>query len=351
MCVISNNIAKICKKLGLIVDLVITYILPNSNKAILLISRLNSRFGGVSKAQLSLKKAVSRRKFNFASEQRIQNLQQIQMKKKTEAKCKWAISAFVDWREERLRVFNYDYSIYMCDLRNLEQVTKGDLAYCLCRFVPEVTKSRGDGPYPGKTLYQMVIAIQKHLWVNKIHWRLVEDPEFSEFKTVLDNVMQERTRQNVGVTKKQAQVITYEFEEKLWKEGVLGEDTPDKLRQTVLFLIGINLFLRAVDKHYNLRRDVPGKDSQLSVQYNDFGDKCIVYKEDNVTKTRDGGLADMNYECKEVWIFPNKENVQHCPVRVIQKYLSLCPKNYFKKDNFYLQSLQKPTPVNGIRNK
>ena len=79
-------------------------------------------------------------------------------------------------------------------------------------------------------------------------------------------------------------------------------------------MIGINLFLRAVDEHYNLRRNMPGKDSQFSVQYNDFGDKCIVYNEDNVTKTDGGGLSDMNREWKEVWIFPNIDNPTCCPV-------------------------------------
>ena len=32
-----------------------------------------------------------------------------------------------------------------------------------------------------------------------------------------------------------------------------------------------------------------------------------------------------------------------CPVRLTQKYLSLCP-DYVKKSNFYLRSLEKPTP-------
>ena len=257
---------------------------------------------------------MSRRKFNFLPEARIQNLQQIQLKKRTEAMCSWAVTAYCDWRNERLRTFNYDYSIYSADLNKLESLTKGDLQHALCHFMPEVTKSRGEGPYPACTLYQLVVVIQKYLWVNKINWQLVEGKDFSDLKIVLDNVMQERMKANIGVGHKQAQVITYKFEEKMWNTGILGEDTPDKLRNTVLYVIGINLFLRAVDEHYNLRRDMPGKDFQLSVQYNDFGDKCIVYNEDTVTKTHDGGLSDMNHECKEVWIFPNIDNPTCCPV-------------------------------------
>ena len=62
-----------------------------------------------------------------------------------------------------------------------------------------------------------------------------------------------------------------------------------------------------------------------------------------MTKTYDGGLADRHYDCKEVWVFPNEECPERCPVRLIEKYLALCPK-YDKKSNLYLQSLQKPSP-------
>ena len=235
---------------------------------------------------LSTKKTVSRCKFQFVSEDRIQKLQQVQMKKSSEAKCNWALTAYNDWRDERLRSFNYDVGIYYADLRDLPNLTKENLQHSLCRFIPEVTKSRGEGPYPGQTLYQMVVAIQKHLWVNKIHWQLVEGHEFSDLKMVLDNVMQERTRANIGVVKRQAEVITYEFEEKMWQEGILGESTLDILRQTVLYLLGVNLMLRAVEEHYYLCRDIPAKDSQLSVRYDKFGEKCIFYQEDRNSRQK-----------------------------------------------------------------
>ena len=154
--------------------------------------------------------------------------------------------------------------------------------------------------------------------------------------------MKERTAMNVGVNKKQAGLISYEVEEKLWKTGLLGEDTPDILRDTVLFLIGINVTLRAVEEHYNLRRPMPNEPSQLSFETDSQGVRCVVYREDRITKTHDGGLNDMKSERKEVWIYPNN-NVNRCPVRLIEKYMSLCPK-YQKKKNFYLKAKQKPTP-------
>ena len=57
--------------------------------------------------------------------------------------------------------------------------------------------------------------------------------------------MKEHTALNVGTTKKQAELITYAQENYLWKEGILGESNPDQLRDTVLYLLGVHLALRA----------------------------------------------------------------------------------------------------------
>ena len=72
-----------------------------------------------------------------------------------------------------------------------------------------MTKSKGEGLYPGKTLYQMIVAIQKYLNVNKINWKLVDskDPEFSELRTVLDNVMKERASLGIDRNCKEASRI------------------------------------------------------------------------------------------------------------------------------------------------
>ena len=76
------------------------------------------------KSRLSLNKTVSNRKFNFVSENRIKQLQAIRLKKSTESKCNWAVKAYIDWRAERLRTFNYDYSIYMANITNLQALQK-----------------------------------------------------------------------------------------------------------------------------------------------------------------------------------------------------------------------------------
>ena len=286
-------------------------------------------------------RAMSKRTIKITSSQRLLKLKQIQLKKNTEAKCNWAIAAYIDWQNDRLKTNNYNYSVYMADITNLDQLDKACFKDALCMFIPEVTKRDGD-LYPGPTLYQIIVAIQKHLNVNRIKWELVTGHYFLDVRTVLDNVMKERTALNLGVNKKQANLITYEMEQDLWNRNFLGEDSPEKLRLTVYFLVGLRLMFRSVQDHYNLRRDLPNNPSQFTFEMID-GVRCIHYREDHVTKTHDGGLSDMKHKRKEGIIYPG-DNFDRDPVRLIEKYLGLCPQFYFAKPNFYLQTLRKPSP-------
>ena len=118
------------------------------------------------------------------------------------------------------------------------------------------------------------------------------------------------------------------------------------MRHTVLFLLGINCTLRAGDEHYQLRRETPLKKSQIQFEVSELGERCLVYYEETGTKSNDGGLKHMRYDRKIVWVHPNNVNRERCPVRLVEKYLSLCPP-VKKKDNFYLQSVQKNSPVTG----
>ena len=117
------------------------------------------------------------------------------------------------------------------------------------------------------------------------------------------------------------------------------------MRNKVLFLIGINCSLRAGDEHHDLRRSTLTKPSQFSFERNDKEERCLVYREDTVTKTNDGGLAHMHKECKIVWVYPS-QNLSRCPVWLVDKYISLCPEVGPKqKPNFYLRSLDKINPA------
>ena len=125
---------------------------------------------------------------------------------------------------------NYDEQIFNANLKSLETLQKSDFSHALCHFIPKITKAKDGTEYPGKTLYELVIAIQWHLNENSVNWKLIDDPDFCNVKVVLDNVLKERAKQNIGMIKKQVQVITHSFEDELWKKSILGKDTPDKLR-------------------------------------------------------------------------------------------------------------------------
>ena len=131
----------------------------------------------------------------------------------------------------------------------------------------------------------------------------------------------------------------------LWEKGILGDSNPTQLRGTVLFLLGMNVGLRAGDEHYNLRHDSSDLPSQLQFRRNDQGIRCLVYTEDCTTKTNDGGLKHMCKERKVVWVYPSA-NSKRCPVRIIDKYMSLLPAvRENRKANFYLRSLERFTPA------
>ena len=57
------------------------------------------------------------------------------------------------------------------------------------------------------------------------------------------------------VSKKQADVISVDDEEKLWTCGGLGGDNPQQLVDTILFLNGLHFALRSGVEHRNLMVD------------------------------------------------------------------------------------------------
>ena len=105
-----------------------------------------------------------------------------------------------------------------------------------------------------------------------------------------------------------------------------------------------NLFIHLTRSHFSLiAKSCVTLGIPSLFERNQVGDRCLVYYEDTCTKTNDGGLKHMHKERKIVWIFPSKENVNRCTVRLVDKYLGPCPPKT-TKSNFYLRSLDKPNP-------
>ena len=110
---------------------------------------------------------------------------------------------------------------------------------------------------------------------------------FRSVRNTLDNVMKERTAEGVG-GRPERDPILEEHEQVLWEKGTLGEDSPDKLRQTVFFLIGVRFGLRGLKEQYDLRRY---PDSQINIVKID-GKDALVYRSSSQKLDRGGYLIE-----------------------------------------------------------
>ena len=70
----------------------------------------------------------------------------------------------------------------------------------------------------------------------KVPVDIYKDPLFAYFRGAFDSVLKELHQQGIGIYKKQAEVISPEVEERLWNEGVLGDDTPKETSGHFSFL-------------------------------------------------------------------------------------------------------------------
>ena len=76
---------------------------------------------------------------------------------------------------------------------------------------------------------------------------------------------------DLGVKKRQAEPISIQEENVLWKKGCLGEQDPHTLLDTVLFLCGIHFALRSGEEHRSLHL------SQFEIQQIENGSQCLVF--------------------------------------------------------------------------
>ncbi len=53
----------------------------------------------------------------------------------------------------------------------------------------------------------------------------------------------------MGSTKRQAEILTREDEDKLWKEGLFGDMTPQQLLDTIIFYNGLYFSLLSGREH------------------------------------------------------------------------------------------------------
>ena len=279
----------------------------------------------------SASKATGKKRFaSPISESDIMRLIDDAIPANTQKTTLWAVRTWKDWATQRKE--NGDE--VPCDL---EVATNEDINKWLARFVLEVRNQRGEC-YTGATIYSLCAGLQRHICDVRMANKgksldIYTNCEFTYFRSVLDSVLKQLHKQGVGTVKKRAEGISHELEDHLWKSKVLGDDTPQKLLDTLVFCFGLNLALRSGQEHRDLRPD-------MLVLSEPPGAKAYLTYTESGSKNNSGGLRDRRVANKSVKVFENPDNRSMCVVTLYKKYMSLRPEE--PKDVFYLQPLTRP---------
>ena len=241
---------------------------------------------------------------------------------------------YTEWRDACNK--NPDLALIQADLNDLSTLTKRNLSYALYRFVTEIKKLDGSD-YPLHTLYRIVIGIQMYLETQGVNWQLTNDPEFKNVHFTVDNVMKHCTSQGLGTIVNQAQILSYDQEELLWQQWLLGMSNPEQLLHTVVFTLGLYLALHTGKEHRALHS--PGFNSQIQIVHAGH-ETHLEYAEDIGLKTNKGGLCQCKFQMKHVPIYPIA-NKSRCLVNVFLTYIGklnpkrTCPALYLHPKKLY----------------
>jgi len=188
------------------------------------------------------------------------------------------------------------------------------------------------------SLHHIVAGLMRYLRMNG-HPSIdfFGDRDFVTFRSTLDAEMKRIQSLGIGSKKRQAEVLTLEEEDILWEKGHLGDATPQKLLDTMIYCNGLYFALRSGKEHRQLRSNP----CQIELVEKEGERSYLKYTED-VSKNRPGGLKGRKVKPKVVYHHSNLENPERCFVRLFKKYAQLCPDTP-NLNAFYLQPLSKPT--------
>ena len=225
------------------------------------------------------------------------------------------MNLFSEWKEKRnvsVQTEGLNSAFVVGELMTMDNMA---LDKAMQFFIAEVRNKSG-GEYHPNTLYEMVISIQHFLRASGRFVSFLDDTGF----VYLDAKMKELSRKGIGITRKQADIISAEQENEMWERGILGTDTARNLVDTLLYSIGLNFALRTGQEHRNLR---VGTNSQLSLHISkDDGRRYLQYTED-VSKSNTGGLNHRKIEPKVTRAYENVDKPERCLVKIFEKYISL----------------------------
>ena len=249
----------------------------------------------------------------------------------------WAARIFFQWK----CIHNYklkansslSYPKIKTSLLNIDVDTLCDT---MCMFVMEIWKQSSE-EYPRETLYEIMLSIQNFLAMNGHNLKLLDNNAFVCLRNTVDNRMKQLSKQGIVRQKNQAQAISVEQEEHMWQSGILGEDTPEKLINTVLYLIGVHFTLCTCDEYKSLK---VGTFSQLKIKVDPESNQHYLEYVEHHSKNHHRGIKSLHHKMKTAKAFENLDNPECCIIRLYEKYLlkypSMDPKYSF---DLYLRPL------------
>ena len=122
--------------------------------------------------------------------------------------------------------------------------------------------------------------------------------------------MEDIAKKGVGLHVHLAKVISVVDEEKLWKSGVLGSDSPTKLVHTCFYQLGLNFALRGGREHRELH---VGQNSQLTLHTDSNNGLYLQYSQD-ISKTNQDGLKHIKLDKKCVRAYASGNTDKCCPL-------------------------------------
>ena len=112
---------------------------------------------------------------------------------------------------------------------------------------------RQDGAeYPPNSLHQLCCGILRYARERESELDIFRDTAFLPFQKTLDGEMKRLRAKGLGSAPKHTEPLTYDDEEKMWNEGVLGDSSPKQLLETIIYMCGLYFAMRSETEHYNL---------------------------------------------------------------------------------------------------
>ncbi len=170
----------------------------------------------------------------------------------TRKKALWAGRIFEQWKCIQNFKLKQQGKLDLLITGNLVLLDIDDLNNVLSYFLIEIQKQNGD-KCPWETLCKIVLSLQHYMTMNGCEIKLLEYPSLVKMWNTLNNRMKELSKDGIVCEYQQAKPISVKDEEHLWKSGLLGNDTPEKLVNTLLYLVGLHFALRACDEHKVLK--------------------------------------------------------------------------------------------------